>query len=265
MDLFSFTPGPSPLLVSMPHVGTALPDDIRRRLTPDAARLADTDWHVDLLYGDFLADLGASVLAARYSRYVVDLNRPSTDESLYPGQTTTGLFPLETFTGAPVYQPGLEPDAPEKQARVERYWQPYHDRLATALAEIRERHGHALLWEAHSIAPVLPRLFDGRLPDINLGSNAGAACPAGMAQAVLARAQADGRFTAVLDGRFRGGFITRHYGRPADRVYALQLELSQATYLDDGFPPTLDPDRAATIRPVLQACLEEFIATLHHR
>lgn len=256
---FRFTAGTAPLLVSMPHVGLGVPDDVAARLTPDAMRLVDTDWHIDRLY-DFLDGIGASVLAATQSRYVVDLNRPSDDAALYPGQATPGLFPTESFEGAALYRPGMEPDAADKAARVEAWWRPYHAKLEAELARLVAAHGYALLWEAHSIAPVLPRLFEGRLPDINLGSNAGASCPAAVSAAVLEAAGTAGRYTAVLDGRFKGGHITRHYGRADGRVLALQLELSQATYLAAGDPPELDPHLCAEVRPVLRSLVETYMA-----
>ncbi|ACJ00599.1 N-formylglutamate deformylase [Rhodospirillum centenum] len=255
MTPYRFVPGTIPLLVSMPHVGTGLPDGLADRLAPAARDLPDTDWHVDALY-DFLGGLGASVIVATRSRYLVDLNRPADDASLYPGQTTTGLFPDTTFAGGPVWaKPVTEAERSAFRADI---WQPYHDRIAAELARLRDRFGHALLWDAHSIAPVLPRLFDGRLPDLNLGSNGGLSCPPSVARAVLAAAGDD--HTAVLDGRFKGGHITRQYGRPAERVLALQLELSQATHLAEGPPPRLDPAKAGALRPVLRRMIETFLS-----
>jgi len=253
--IFRFTPGRLPLLVSMPHVGTRVPEPLLDRFTPQARSLADTDWHVDELY-DFLDAMGASVLAANYSRYVIDLNRPPDDANLYPGQNGPGLFPTETFDGHPVYRPGMAPEDTERLDRRTRYWDPYHRQIQAELARLRAEHGYALLWEAHSIAPVLPRLFDGRLPDLNLGSNAGAACPAPVALAVLDAAGTG--YSKVLDGRFRGGFITRHYGRPDERIFALQLELAQSTHLMDG-DTALDPVRAGRLRPVLHRMIDRFL------
>ncbi|HYC02936.1 MAG TPA: N-formylglutamate deformylase [Azospirillaceae bacterium] len=258
MEPYRFHQGTAPLLISMPHVGLRIPDELRPRLTREALAVPDTDWHIDRLY-DFTGELGASVLMATKSRYVVDLNRPSDDSALYPGQSTPGLFPTETFEGAALYQDSQGPDAADKARRVETYWRPYHDRLRSELDRLVADHGYALLWEAHSIAPVLPKLFDGRLPDINLGSNGGASCPAGVAGAVLRAAEGAG-YTAVLDGRFKGGHITRHYGRADSRVLALQLELSQATYLAPGEPPDLDPILCARIRPVIRGMIGVYMA-----
>ncbi len=252
---FTLTQGRIPLLVSFPHVGTDLLPGLAQRLTPAAKDLPDTDWLLPDLY-DFLTDLGASTLVAHYSRYVVDLNRPATDESLYPGQTTTGLFPAKTFTGEPVWQTPLTQG--ERDQHRDTVWAPYHTQLSAELERLKARHGYALLWDAHSIAPELPRLFEGRLPDLNLGSNGGQSCPPAVAQAVLQAAEAFPAFTRVLDGRFKGGHITRHYGRPDQRVFALQLELSQATHLADGLPAALDPARCATLRPCLRAMVHAF-------
>jgi len=259
MDPYRFRAGASPLLVSIPHLGTELPEAIAARLSPAARALPDTDWHLDRLY-DFLDELDASVLQASYSRYVIDLNRPPDDESLYPGRTTTGLVPLETFFGEPVYRAGVQPDPDEVASRREQYWQPYHARLQRTLDELRARHGFALLWDAHSIRSTVPRLFDGRLPDFNLGTADGRSC----AQALSARlhaiaADATG-FTSVLDGRFKGGYITRRYGRPDEGVHAVQLELSMAAYMDDGPPYAFQEARAAVVRPHLRAMLQAMLA-----
>jgi N-formylglutamate deformylase len=264
---FVFSPGSAPLLVSIPHAGTEVPDWLASRLSPAARPLPDTDWHVPELY-DFLGELGASVIAATQSRYVVDVNRPHTDESLYPGQLTTGLFPTETFTGEPVWTVPLQEG--EKDRIKEEVWHPYHERLRSELDRLVAEHGFACLWEAHSIAPRLPRLFEGTLPDLNLGTNAGVACPASVATRLRDVAAGDGRYTTVLDGRFKGGFITRHFGRPRDRVFAFQLEIAQSAYMADGSwygeggvkdpPPRLDSTRAEMLRPLLRRMMQTYLS-----
>ncbi|HEU0153394.1 MAG TPA: N-formylglutamate deformylase [Arenimonas sp.] len=253
MTVFDLHRGDVPLLVSLPHDGTALPDGLAARMTPAARAVPDTDWFVSRLYA-FARALGASVLVPRFSRYVVDLNRPPDDVSLYPGQNTTGLCPAVRFDGEPVYLPGQAPSPDEVRARVDTYWRPYHAALAEELARLRARHGGVLLWEGHSIRGTVPFLFEGRLPDLNLGTAAGASCsPARQArlEAVLA-AQQDYRW--VVNGRFKGGYITRHYGQPSQGVDAVQLELAQSTYMDED-AVRYDEARAAKLQVLLDALL----------
>jgi N-formylglutamate deformylase len=258
--IFDLHTGHLPLLLSIPHMGTRLPDEIGPALTDEAHVLADTDWHLDQLYG-FARAQGYSVLQARVSRYAIDLNRPPSGESLYPGQTTTGLCPTETFRGVPLYQPGQAPDADEIARRRETYWRPYHDALRGELDRLLALHGQVLLWEAHSIASVLPRLFDGRLPDLNLGTNGGATCAAPVLNAVLAQlgTPAGRPFTHVVNGRFKGGYITRHYGEPARGVHAIQLEMAQCLYMDESAPFGYRPDLAGRVQPLLQAMLDHAL------
>jgi N-formylglutamate deformylase len=225
----------------------------------DGARtVPDTDWHVERLY-DFLGELGASVIQATHSRYVVDLNRPPDSAPLYPGAANTGLCPTEQFDGAPVYRPGQAPEAAEVQERLKLFWRPYHDRLSAELQALRARHGVALLYEAHTIRSRVPRLFGGRLPDINLGTADGASAPADLAALLLATAAASDRYSSVLNGRFKGGYITRHYGRPAEGIHAVQLELTQLTYMDEDPPFGFRDDLAAAVRPVLRAIVQAMI------
>lgn len=226
---YNFHRGPQPLLISIPHAGTALPDDIARGLTPLGRELRDTDWYVDQLYA-FAERLGASIISATYSRYVVDLNRSPESAALYADNPTSPVCPTRTFVGEPLYQPGAEPDAAAIADRVEKYWHPYHQCIAEELWRIRSEHGYALLWDAHSIASHVPALFEGELPQFNFGTRDGASCPQDVSEALLATARA-GNYSAVVNGRFKGGYITMAYGRPADRVWAVQLELAQRTYM----------------------------------
>ncbi|SAK90055.1 N-formylglutamate amidohydrolase [Caballeronia catudaia] len=250
-DLYTLQRGDAPLLLSIPHLGTAIPGDLRGQYTDIALTVADTDWHLDRLYA-FARELGATILGARVSRYVIDLNRPSSDESLYPGQTTTGLCPDLTFRGEPVYREGCAPDVAEKQRRVAAYWQPHHDAIAAELARLRERHANVLLWEGHSIASVLPRLFDGKLPDLNIGTQDGRTAAESVTKAVTdAAAQSD--YTWIANGRFKGGFITRHYGAPQDGIHAVQLEMCQSVYMDEAPPFVYLPEKAEAIQPTLRA------------
>ncbi len=224
--------GTAPLLISLPHDGSAIPDALAARMTPRARAAPDTDWFVSRLYA-FARDLGASMLMPRYSRYVVDLNRPPDDTSLYPGQNTTGLCPIVQFSGEPVYLPDAEPDDAEVAARVETYWQPYHAALSEELARLRAQHGRVLLWDGHSIRGEVPFLFEGRLPDLNLGTVSGASCSALMQARIEAALAAQTDYGWVANGRFKGGYITRHYARPDAGIDAIQLEIAQRIYMDE--------------------------------
>lgn len=260
MEAFRFKAGPAPLLVSMPHVGTHVPDEIAARLTADALTLPDTDWHVDRLY-DFLDELGANVLTATHSRYVIDLNRHPEGRPLYPGASNTELCPTSSFANAPLYRPGQAPDACEVAERRRLYWQPYHDRLAACLAALQAEHGRVLLWDAHSICSRVPRFFEGQLPDLNIGSGGGVTAAPSVIDAVAEAAQ-DSEYNHVVDGRFKGGYITRHYGNPEQGVHAVQLELSWATYMDEAPPFAFRDDLAAGIRPVLRRMVEAGLGAL---
>lgn len=258
METFRYGPGSTPLLVSIPHCGTHVPDDIAARLTPAARALPDTDWHVDRLY-DFAAGLGAGVLAATHSRYVIDLNRPPDDRPLYPGADSTGLCPTTTFADEPIYANGDNPRNDEVARRIETYWRPYHDRIGDVLTELRARHGVALLFEAHSIRSEVPRFFEGRLPDLNLGTAGGGSSDPGLVRRLVSLCDGAHDYSHVLNGRFKGGYITRAHGRPEDGVHAIQLELSQATYMIEDPPFTYLPERAGRVRPLLRSLLTEML------
>ena len=255
MELFRFRAGSSPLVVSMPHTGTYIPEWLAPRLSAAARPLPDTDWHLERLY-DFLDALGASALVATHSRYVVDLNRPPDNANLYPGQDTTGIVPLDTFHREPVYLPRFPPSDEEVAQRIETYWRPYHRRLQQALDETKARHGYVLLWDAHSIFSELPRFFKGKLTDLNLGTADGRSCAPGIGEALVKCVEG---YSAVLNGRFKGGYITRRYGDPASHVHAVQLELSEATYMDEKAPYELREDLATRLRSQLRTLLELFL------
>ncbi|NMG46238.1 N-formylglutamate deformylase [Aromatoleum toluvorans] len=260
IQLFNLEKGSLPLLVSVPHCGTFVPEPIRSRLTPAAQQQPDADWHLERLYA-FVTRMGGSLLTATHSRYVIDLNRPPDDASLYPGQTTTGLCPGETFRGDPVYKADGDVDAAEKSERRRIYWEPYHNALQDELARLKQRHGHVLLWEAHSIASLLPRLFDGRLPDLNFGTLEGKTCSPAI-RAVIEEAVKDYGYSWVFNGRFKGGYITRHYGAPDTGVHAVQLEMSQAVYMDESYPFAYEDELAAKVERVLSDLLERSLGAI---
>ena len=262
---FRFRPGTAPLLISMPHVGTHVPPALAARLTDEARQVPDTDWHLEQLY-DCADALGASVLVATHSRYVVDLNRPPDNQNLYPGQDTTGLCPVDTFDKTPLYaQAGDAPSAAEIQARRDALWLPYHQQLQAELERLKALHGTVALWDAHSIRSVLPRFFDGKLPDLNLGTANGASCDPALAERLLAIAQAAPGHTAVLNGRFKGGYITRQYGSPAQGVHAVQLEMTQCSYMQEQLPFAYLPERAQRIQPTLRLLLQAHLDFVSER
>ena len=254
--IYTLHRGTLPLLVSLPHVGTHIPPDLAERLHPRALQVEDADWHLDQLYA-FVADMGASLLVPRHARYVVDLNRPPENTPMYPGANNTELCPTRFFTGEPLYRAGQAPDDAEVAARVATYWRPYHDTLAAELARMRQEHGHALLFDGHSIQAELPWLFDGRLPDLNLGTANGSSCAPTLRARLAAVLAAHTTHSHVIDGRFKGGHITRHYGRPAQGWHAVQMEMCWHCYMTP--PHRYDAQRAAAVQPVLRALLQAML------
>jgi len=255
LPVFNLHKGSIPLLVSIPHCGTFIPEDIKQQLLPLALDVRDTDWHLPILYA-FAKEMGASVLQANMSRYVIDLNRPIDQTNLYPGQDTTLLCPIDNFDRQPLYPEGKTPSQDEINRRRQLYWQPYHDALSAELARIKATHGHAVLWDAHSIRSVLPRFFEGKLTDLNLGTGGGSSCDPKLADRVLACAKTATSFTSVLNGRFTGGTITRSYGQPANDILAIQLEMTWCSYMLEEPPSAYAPERAAKVQPVLKQMLQ---------
>ncbi len=259
MDIFTLESGHAPLLISLPHDGTHIPDALAQRMLPAARTAPDTDWHVSRLYA-FARELGASILRPHHSRYVVDLNRPPDDASLYPGQNTTGLCPHVRFSGESIYLEGQNPSTHEVAERRRTYWQPYHAALQSELKRLRERFPRVVLWDGHSIRGELPFLFEGRLPDLNLGTANGASCSPHLQERLAAVLAGQGEYSQVVNGRFKGGHITRHYGQPAEGIEAIQLELAQSIYMDEASTAYL-PERAQrlqeiVLKPLLQTVLD---------
>ncbi|QYK42168.1 MAG: N-formylglutamate deformylase [Paracoccaceae bacterium] len=252
--------GDSPVVLGLPHTGTHVPERIRNRLNDRGRQLTDTDWHVERLYDGLLP--GATTVRATFHRYVIDANRPPDDSSLYPGQNTTGLVPLTDFDGEPLWTD--VPDAAEIEARRAAFHATYHAALAAEIARVRARHGVAILYDCHSIRSRIPFLFSGTLPDFNIGTADGAACDGRIAETLLsALVGADG-FSSVLNGRFKGGWTTRHYGRPGDGVHAVQMELAQSTHLETETPPfAYSSAKAAILRPILSNLLRRLAALAH--
>lgn len=256
--IYQLHPGTLPLLLSLPHVGTWLPEDQRPRYVERALAVEDTDWHLERLYG-FVRALGASVLVPRASRYVIDLNRPPENAPMYPGVNNTELCPTRFFSGDPLYRDGQAPDDAEIARRLHTYWQPYHAALQAELARLRAQHGHAVLFDGHSIKSELPWLFEGRLWDLNLGTASGASCDPTLRERLAQVLSGQSRYSHVVDGRFKGGYITRQYGRPHEGIHAVQLEMAFSCYMQDVPPFAYDEDRAGQVLPVLRSLVQAMI------
>ncbi len=259
MSSFTLHQGTQPLLVSVPHAGTGIPDELKKLFTDRALAVEDTDWFLDSIYA-FAMQLGASFIVPNYSRYVVDLNRPPENTPMYAGVNNTELCPTRFFSGDPLYKPGLEPNYSQVEARVKQYWQPYHQALQTELARIKTIHGHAVLWDGHSICSQLPWLFDGTLPNLNLGTVSGTSCAKELQELVHLTALNQHHFTVVLNGRFKGGYITRQYGQPDRGVHAVQLEMTWNCYMAEQPPYAIDPARSAKLVTVLETLLKAAIS-----
>ncbi|RQW63308.1 N-formylglutamate deformylase [Vibrio viridaestus] len=259
MNSYHYIPGSIPLLISIPHAGTQLTEEVAAGLTDSAKHLPDTDWHVEKLY-QFALDMGAHMIVADYSRFVVDLNRPADDQPLYT-TATTGLFPSTLFNGVETYQKGKEPNQEHRSMCLEQVWHPYHKKLQDVLMQLKAEFGYAVLFDAHSIASNIPRLFDGQLPDLNLGTNSGQSCSPSVEktlQTILEKTD----YTWVINGRFKGGYITRAYGQPDQHIHALQLELAQINYMDEKPPFEWREDKASHLITVLEDIVTQYYSTI---
>lgn len=242
----------------MPHAGTRIPEAIKRKLMPEASLLPDVDWHLPILY-DMAKELDISVISAEYARYVIDLNRSPENTSLYLGQDVTGLCPIDTFDKHAIYLEGMEPDADEIQSRIKQYWQPYHEKLGVELKRIHAKHGVAILLDAHSIASHVPRFFSGKLPDLNFGTADSSSCNTSLQEALASTMRESlhaKAYSHVFNGRFKGGYITRHYGIPRMNIHALQLEMSQCIYMEENPPYKYDVNLALKVKPLLSELLK---------
>jgi N-formylglutamate deformylase len=249
--------GKGPIILAMPHVGTYVPPEIEGRLNAEGRTLRDTDWFVDRLYDGLLPD--ATIVRATFHRYVIDPNRDPEQKSLYPGQNTTDLIPRVTFDNEPIWNAGAEPNAQDISLRLERFHRPYHRVLEKEIERVKLEHGMVVLYDCHSIRSVAPFLFEGTLPDFNLGTDNGKTCAPEIEAAALAVCREAAGFTHVLNGRFRGGWTTRHYARPSDGVHTLQMELAQKNYLATESPPfEFDPAKANRLRVHIGAVLERL-------
>lgn len=254
MRVFDIKVGSSPIILGLPHTGTDVPADIWQRLNENGKLLADTDWHIHELYADLIPE--ATTVRATFHRYVIDANRDPAGVSLYPGQNTTGLVPETDFDGKPIWNEGQEPTQDDIAYRLETFHAPYHAALAAEIERVKSIHGIAILYDCHSIRSHIPFLFEGKLPDFNIGTDMGATCDPTIEKiAVEATAAAEG-YDSILNGRFKGGWTTRHYGKPQSSVHAIQMELAQSTHLQSETPPfAYDAGKADRLRSRLKTIL----------
>lgn len=259
MTPVTVTQGSSPVILGLPHTGTHVPPDIFPRLNPTGRQLTDTDWHIDRLYDGLLP--GATTVRATFHRYVIDANRDPTGQSLYPGQNTTGLIPLTDFENRSIWNEGDEPDAAETERRTKLFHAPYHAALSAEIQRVKAMHGIAVLYDCHSIRSVVPFLFEGTLSDFSIGTNDGLSCARAIEAATREVCAAAAGYTNVLNGRFKGGWTTRHYGQPATGVHAIQMELTERTHLATEAPPfAYDPPKADRLRAHLAEILRRIEA-----
>ena len=257
MEAFEVIKGDSPLILAMPHTGTYIPESVWEHLNEAGRTLRDTDWHIDKLYHGLMPD--ATTVRALFHRYVIDANRAPTDESLYPGQNTTSLCPITDFDGNPIYLDGQAPDDSEIESRRNNFHAPYHEAISKEIERVHAQHGVAILYDFHSIRSLIPFLFEGKLPDFNIGTNNGTTCAKLMEKGVIDICSGAPGFSSVLNGRFKGGWTTRHYGHPDRNIHAVQMELAQSTHLaSEALPFDYSPEIAANIRPHLKNILEEL-------
>ncbi|WP_343313859.1 N-formylglutamate deformylase [Brucella sp. BE17] len=257
MTVFETHQGTSPVILAFPHTGTQVPADIWERLNDNGRLLADTDWHIERLYDGLLANV--TTVRATFHRYVIDANRDPQGISLYPGQNTTGLVPETDFDGKPIWK--QSPTQADIDCRLANFHAPYHEALAAEIERVKDIHGVAILYDCHSIRSRIPFLFDGRLPDFNVGTDMGRTCAKEIETETVEVCAGAAHYTSILNGRFKGGWTTRHYGRPETGVHAIQMELAQSSHLATEAPPfALDAEKAASLRIHLKDILRRIEA-----
>ncbi|MFQ3248962.1 N-formylglutamate deformylase [Glaciecola sp.] len=259
MKVVDIIQGDSPIILGQPHSGTYVPEHIHANLNDLGRQLLDTDWHVPKLYEGLLE--GASIVRANFSRYVIDANRDPKGTNLYPGQNTTTLVPLSSFDGEPIWN--KEPSAEDIQQRLNDYHRVYHQALEAEIARVKSKFGIAVLYDCHSIRSKIPFLFDDQLPDLNVGDNSGASCDPAFTSTLEKVCKNIESHSFVVNGRFKGGWTTRHYGQPQNGVHAIQMELAQRAYLASELPPfNYDVQKASGLRNVLRDILQEINTTI---
>ncbi len=254
MNAFELLVGDGPIILAQPHGGTYVPSEIMAKLNDTGQALADTDWHIARLYDGLCTN--ATIIKANFHRYVIDANRDPADVSLYPGQNSTSLCPLTDFNGSPIYKSGMEPGADEIANRQRTWHAPYHHALQSQIERVKSIHGNAIVYDCHSIRLRIPFLFEGVLPDLNIGTDNGRTCSPGL-QSLVQKLATSSPYSTVLNGRFRGGWTTRHYGQQQNGVQAMQMEITQQAYLEhERAPWNYSEKKSASLRPLLKQILE---------
>lgn len=249
--------GKSPIVLGMPHTGTYVPDDVWKQLNKNGRKLTDTDWHIDRLYAGLIPE--ATTVKANFHRYVIDANRDPAGGSLYPGQNTTGLVPQTDFNGQSIWQ--MLPSDSEIKQRCATFHARYHYTLKSELERVHALHGIAILYDCHSIRSNIPFLFDGTLPDFNIGTNLGSTCDDKFETETRTICEKATAYSTTTNGRFKGGWTTRHYGQPTQGIHAIQMELAQSTYLtNEAAPWIFDDSKSAQLRPHLASILTKLVA-----
>jgi len=251
------TIGDGPLVLAQPHGGVEIPQSIHNRLNPVGRAMEDTDWHITRLYDDLIDNV--TVVSTPVHRFVIDANRDPSDASLYPGQNTTSLCPTITFDGQPIYLEGEEPGEDEINERRQQYHQPYHDALREQVERVNQKHGYVILYDCHSIRSRVPYLFDGKLPDFNIGTNSGQSCDSQIEAVVEGICAREKKYSSLVNGRFKGGWTTRHYGKPEAGFHAMQMELAQCTYMQEKAPWVYDGKKAEVLRVSLHRILQSIL------
>jgi N-formylglutamate deformylase len=266
MDCFKVhkSPGkPAPILLSIPHCGTAFPKELINEYEPELYKEQDdTDWFVDQLY-DFANAMGITTISAVYSRWVIDLNRHPENRDLYSdGRLITGLCPVTNFLGNAIYKDGRKSIAEDEiQRRLAAYYLPYHQKIAEHLMALKERFGQVLLWDCHSIRKSLPALHKEPFSDLIISDADGQSSAAKLSDTAFLHLSSS-TYSVKRNYPFKGGYITRHFGKPKENQHAIQLEMSKNVYMDD-LEKTYVDKKAQKIQTLLKSTLEKLCDILN--
>ncbi len=246
-----------PILVSVPHAGILFPKEVLEKMDPEKAAFPeDTDWFVDQLYG-FCSEMGITMIVANYSRCVVDLNRDPNNIPLYKdGRVITDVVSVTDFNGAPIYKDEYKPNETEIQNRLDHYFFPYHHKIEEILADLKKEFGVALLFDAHSIKKNVPGIQKDDFPQVILGDNDETSAHPELIQTAV-ESLSGKSFNFSHNFPFKGGFITRSFGKPEQNIHALQLEMTKTNYMNDS-ETEYDLERAEKIQQILKITLQNL-------